>query len=386
MKILLGLALLAGLAGPAMAGGQESAETPAPWQGIWEGSLGDQAVRVCLVSGAYSFGAYYYDRYRRVINLERPETGDVWIEQDNRDPARPRWTVAMNGAELTGRWSQGARTLPVRLTRLAGPELGEDNCGSLLFNQPRFTPGRIVSQRATLDGVSYTRLTAEVGPAFEVTIMSFALDGEAPATRRINELLRQPLPTDPATSEWFECMQGNLNTHGSDGGYERTLEPVMITARWLTVRDHSDTYCGGNHPNIENLSRTFDRASGREVNLHDWLSERAVNRTRYPGSEEDNITLTEPFRRLVVGPRRRGGDSDAAECREAILGTEYWGIGLTRTGLVFSPSLAHVIMACGEDFRVPFARLAPFLSAQGRDGAASLQAIARPTRRGRAGR
>jgi hypothetical protein len=377
--IVLSLALLAV---PAVAHAQAPDAPPAPWQGIWRGTIGDQAVRVCLMSGAYSFGGYYYDRHLRVIRLERPDTGDLWIEEDNRDPNRPRWTVTMDGAELAGRWSQGARTLPIRLTRIAGPAMGEESCGSLTFNRPRLTPTRIVSRRATRDGVGYTRLTAEVGPAFAATIESFALDGDSPATRRINQVLRQPLPIAPATSEWFDCMQGNLNTHGSDGSYERTIAPTMITARWLAVRDHSDTYCGGNHPNIANRPRVFDRASGAEINLHDWLAARAVNRTRYDGSDEEYVMLTEPFRRWLVGPLRRGADDDATTCHEAIVGTEYWTIGLARTGLVFSPDLAHVIRACGEDFPVTFARLAPWLNAQGRAGAASLQPAARPARRG----
>ena len=283
-RILLLFALLAGLTGPAMA--QEAGEAaPPPWQGIWSGTLGDDAVRVCLAErSGYRFGAYYFARDGRAVHLEPPEEGTgIWIEQDNRDSSRPRWTLETDGAAvLAGRWTQGGATRPVRLTRLAGPALGEETCGSLIFNQPRFTPARIVPRRASHDGVAYTRLTAEVGPSFEATIASFALDGAGPGTRRINEALRQVLPGEPATSEWFDCVRGNLNAHGSDGGYERTLEPVMITARWLAVREHMETYCGGNHPNIENRSRIFDRASGREVNLHDWLSPRAV---RLPLSE-----------------------------------------------------------------------------------------------------
>jgi len=385
VRLLLALAALIGPAGPAIAATQADASVPAPplWQGIWSGTFGDEAVRVCLAGrGGYRFGAYYRMRTLRAVHLEPPgESENIWIEQDNRDPNRPRLTLdPAQSATLTGRWAQGGTTRPVRLTRLAGPAMGEETCGSLTFNQPRFTPVRIVSRRARLEGVNYTRLAAEVGPAFEVTVASFALDGATTGVRRVNQALRRVLPGEPAASEWFDCVRGNLNAHGSDGGYERTLEPTMISARWLAVRDHSDTYCGGNHPNVENRSRTFDLASGREINLHDWLTPAAVIRTRYPGSEEVYIQLTERFRRWVVGRPRRG-DSDAADCRISILATECWDIRLTRTGLVFTPDLAHVAQACGEEFTIPFARLAPFLNTRGRLGVASLRPVARSGRR-----
>ena len=76
--------------------------------------------------------------------------------------------------------------------------------------------------------------------------------------------------------------------------------------------------------------------------------------------------LSPAFKRIVLR-RLKFADS---ECRAVVSEAEYWNIGLDRTGLVFSPSLPHVAMACGDDAAVPFAELGPWLSAAGKAGVA----------------
>ena len=71
-----------------------------------------------------------------------------------------------------------------------------------------------------------------------------------------------------------------------------------------------------------------------------------------------------------------GWKADDAECTDAIKTDEYWHAELTRTGFVFTPELPHVAQACGEDFKVPFAKLAAYLSPEGKKQIAALQAEA----------
>jgi hypothetical protein len=76
----------------------------------------------------------------------------------------------------------------------------------------------------------------------------------------------------------------------------------------------------------------------------------------------------------------KGWKPEDPECRDAIADQEFWNIGISRAGLVFSPSLPRVIMACGEDFTIPFARLTPWLNATGRAAVASIEAEASKSR------
>ena len=51
-----------------------------------------------------------------------------------------------------------------------------------------------------------------------------------------------------------------------------------------------------------------------------------------------------------------------AEWREPVAEAEFWDIGLTRSGLAFTPGMPHVLAACANAMTVPWAALAPFLS------------------------
>jgi hypothetical protein len=141
----------------------------------------------------------------------------------------------------------------------------------------------------------------------------------------------------------------------------------MIARRWLSVAHHWDGFCGGAHPDSSNSHRLFDRASGAEVDLNDWLNETAVRREGPRGSDEEIKTLQPAFREAILS-----GWHPEADCEDVIRTAEFWNIGLRRDGFVLEPSLPHVAQACGETFTLPFDRLRPFLT---EEGAANLRAL-----------
>jgi hypothetical protein len=287
------------------------------------------------------------------------------MEGDTSPPkGAPTWRFATVGPVLTGEWSDGTRRLPFKLTRLPGLDSEDEPCGSRLFNAPRLRPLGVTQTRGVIDGVGYTKLSGDPGPAFEeVELTTFALDGDDPATRRINQVLRRPIAGDPAASDWFGCVTGGLGAHGRDGDFGLGIEPKMITRRWLAAGETSGTYCGGAHPNYATRSLTFDRVTGAAVDLHGWLNPQAVQR-------EADVTMLRPALRQAV---KAQATTMETECRETLGETEFWDIGLTRTGLSFTPDLPHVLTACEEATVVPWDALTPFLNAAGRAGAMSLR-------------
>jgi hypothetical protein len=120
--------------------------------------------------------------------------------------------------------------------------------------------------------------------------------------------------------------------------------------------------------------RNFDRSSGREIDLHDWLTDAGVERQRVEGTG-DELKMLRPALRDAVLAGWRAEDED---CAGVVRNEAFWSIGLTRTGFIFTPQLAHVVQACGDSFRVPFARLAPFLSLQAADDLRALHAERAP--------
>ena len=351
---------------------------PAELPGVWEGNVGNLPVRACFMRREWgAFGAYYYLSRRRLIALEAVEgTSGSFREGGSAAPNGPLWRIEHAGAAgLTARWTGGGRTLPVRLTRFSRMQGDESPCSTMAFNRPRLAGVRTVGARMSRDGVAYTRLRLDHGGRFEATFESFALDGADEPVRRINAELGRALTGDPPS--WFECIQDSLAQSPFEGSFEESLTPTMITRRWLGVAHHWAGFCGGAHPDASIAYRTFDRASGREIDLHDWLNERAVKRERFEGSAEETKSLQPAFRDFLLA----GWHPDPADCDETVRNEAFWTIGLTREGLVFSPDLPHVAQNCGDEFRVPFARLRPFLTAEGAEYLRALQSEAAAARR-----
>uniref|UniRef100_UPI001C2DA2EC hypothetical protein n=1 Tax=Sphingomonas bacterium TaxID=1895847 RepID=UPI001C2DA2EC len=351
-----------------------AADPPPPaWQGVWQGAIGSLPVRACLagdrIGPGDAFGSYYYLSRLRTIRLEQQGTSRIWVEgyAVSKGPPVPRWTFVEVGRDrLAGTWSNGSRTLPFRLARVASDD-DDAPCGSQAFNGPRWRPLTVTASAAVKDGVRYRALVFGAGPAFpSIAMAGFALIGDDAATRRINAGLRQRVPGPQ--EDWRGCITGGLDAHGVDGDLDATLAPTLITPRWLGAALTQDDECGGAHPNSDTVPMTFDRATGAAVRLHDWLSDAAVDRSE--ASAELPPTVRPAFRRLIIA---EAGNLEP-DCRDAFATEEYWDIGLDRRGLTFRPELPHVTQACADDVLLPWASLARFLTPAGRAGQASLSA------------
>lgn len=371
---LVGAALLAASSVIAPARAEEDAwNQPQPaWEGVWAGTLGQTPIHVCLDHTPYEEkGAYYYDRIKRLLRLVPGPAAGKWFEQATYDKNGALWAVTADNDALTGTWSDGKSVLPIRLTRIGGPSKDFSGpCGDLAFHRPRLDQIRLVTKKAVLGGAAYTVTTFSAGKAFDnqVEISTFALGGSAPPIAKVNALLQEALPKADGTGEWLECMAANVNSSGMDGDYVRSIEPTLITPRWLAAGDSEETDCGGAHPNNSHTPRTFDLSSGTEVNPLDWFGPKAVHREIYEGETEPARTLTPAFIRFLL----KGWKADSPDCDGVMDGADFWHVGIAKGALVFSPDLPRVVMACGEDIKMPFARLQPWLNPSGKAMVATL--------------
>jgi hypothetical protein len=76
------------------------------------------------------------------------------------------------------------------------------------------------------------------------------------------------------------------------------------------------------------------------------------------------------FRKVLL----RGHSIKNPECRDVLNRADYWDVELTRTALVFTPTLVRVESGCSDEFPMSFAALAPYLSDAGKKNVAELQA------------
>jgi len=338
--------------------------------GVWDGTIGDLPVRMCfdLPESSDPYGVYFYrSKFLTIPLIKDDKAPSLFSEGWPSDVKAPRWALTQSDPNaLGGTWKQGTRTLPLRLTRV--PVAGKENpCSSMEFERPRLQGLRVVQTRASKDGVAYTKLTLDHGGHFgdDVDVQSFVLSGDTAPVRTINAVLKKPFDEKGETS-WLSCVR---EAFPWGGDHHEIIEPRMISRHWLVVNHHWDGFCGGAHPDSSNVAETFDLTTGRKIDVRDWFNDKAIKRTRYEGDPEVFKTMQPGFRRMVIG--RWKGDE---ECAGTIDTEEWWNVELNRIGFVFTPSLTHVVQACAEDFKVPFAKLTSYLTPEGRNNVSALQA------------
>ena len=361
MRLLLVVAALL-LATPAAA-----QDRPA-WAGVWAGTVGGFPVRLCvdMWDGVPPRGAYYYLSRLEPISLSDDDGDSAWTEHGTNESDAEWAFTERTGKRLRGTWRQGSRSLPFDLTPLAWTEREWGGpCSSAAFLEPRL--GKVTDLRLEADereGLRYIRQTF-VAPAHfgdAVAIESFTFDPERPGDRAIVAWLEAHLPKGTIEDDFVDCIGGALATVGADGMFAETLAPTMVSREFLTVEEDSGTYCGGAHPNYYTIDHTFDRATGEEIDLFDWIGAARV--------DGEDSTLAEAVRDLVVA--RWPADAEA-DCRELAATTDYWTLGLARGGLVFRPDFPHVATACEEPVTLEWEALSPFLDAEGKAGLARLK-------------
>jgi hypothetical protein len=370
------LAALALVAAPAAA-----AQQPARIGHVWQGTLGNQPITVCFNGDASeeargaSDAHYYLDAQLVPIRLvigeafvltelagQEGDTGIVWTLEP---PANGR---------LEGEWRQGEITRPIRLAArpVVLPEYGSA-CETAAFLDPLLAGGEVTAKPARFAGVAYTQLSY-AGPTrawFEdFHITTLALDPTRPGDAAINRALAAALPDGTAQHPMGQCVGLSLNS--GFGGYDGNLrEPILITPRWLGIRDSGSSYCGGAHPNHYVTLAVYDRISGAEADPAAWFKKGALNFYDFEAELDPKPAkrpiagLSEPLAKALLAQWPVPDAADECGVSEMI-GSTSWVIGLTREGPVFVPQFPHVMFACTEEVVLPWKAARPFLSDEGR--------------------
>jgi len=358
------------LAGPALA--QEM--PPAPPSGIWSGTLGDQEIRLCLgVKTSVGNGAYYYLRHLQLISLQADRQQGGWYERGvnaRLDPA-PRWTLTETPkGGLTGTWSQGGKSLPVRLDRISPSRrdaTDDPPCGLMTFLKPRLTSPKLVRTPASLDGALYTRLVWDLGALSASALEGFDLPGDTAALRRVKKLIPSAAPAaviDEGQSEYVACSLSAAGEFGEEGQYRHTVTPALILPHWLVSAEASSFSCGGPGPDLETRYQVFDLTAGAKVDPWSWFD----GPPRNPKSL-DPFEARPQLKALVEAAWRRA-IAQSRDCADA--DPDEWDIHPAHEGLAFSPQLAHAPAACAADAVIPYPSLAALLTPAGKTAIASI--------------
>lgn len=354
---------------------QAVAEQPAApeWVGAWRGTIGALPVSVCLEAPreSWTHGAYYYHSRMRSIGLER-QADASWIEHgEGGAEITGTWRIANEGADrLRGEWQAGGRQLPVALERVpvaALPDPQTSPCGTREFFAPRIRPATLVQRPLRLGSFDYTGLTWNVGPGFaDVVLESFEFPAARPGDAPINAALRLDPDKLVGAGAYLSCVMDAMQFGTSDGDYQVINEPIHASRAFIGVKAYNGGYCGGAHPFHSYGYQTWDRETGGQIQLGEWLRPEAFARVRYPGSTDTSYQATPAFARFLASHIR----FDEPECRSMVEEEQFWDIGLTDTGMIFTPGLSYAATPCIDDAAIPYAQLTRWLNSVGRAGVA----------------
>ena len=367
-----------------------AAQESPPQQGrIWKGTLGDKAITACFVGEGSPDGVFYIDSALEPVRLEADADAgpsDLREMRGYGDPTGAVWSVNVReGGRIEGEWRKGSETLPIRLTAepVTLPEYGTA-CETGAFLDPLLVGGTVTRKRESLDGTAYT-VIEYAGPQRsgleDYSYQSLALDPVRPGDDAINAAFAKAIPDGTAQSAMGQCFGMGLGM-GMGTSEGSTTEPLVITPRWLGVRESGSGFCGGAHPNHYVVMHTYDRDSGAEVDPVEWFRPGALTFYEFSavreGERREVAGLSPALLRAVLARwpvyEADGADGVAhrADCLD-LASDRGWQIGLTREGPVFVPQMPHVAFACTEEIVLPWKDAAPFLSPAGRAVVESLR-------------
>ena len=314
--------------------------------GVWRGKLGNAEIVACFnkVDGGEASGSYYYARYKKPIQL-KTEAGQVGWKEGGDTGA---WALEPPaGDKLLGSWRnpKGGKPQALALTRVSWN--GEGNaCGSDAYNlELEVFPALQVGKVQEFEGKKYRTLRIA-----DVVTLELLEPGDRLA--RLNRTLRAELPgKQEDIADYFATRRRFFGDMGLAAEDETRTEPVFWSARWITINFYR--WAAGYGRNGITLDyRTWDLQSGEEINLWQWfIAKPDDDRNSYPLPDKLKKSL---FKNLELDK----------ECKNGYKGEGDYRVSLKNDGMQFWEEAYGT--GCEQDFLVPYAKLGPYLTPQGK--------------------
>lgn len=341
--------------------------------GLWQGTIGTQEVMVLLVPELCG-ARYYYKKHLFGIPLEEKERrqGTRWTEAPYSEHPSV-WTFSTSsedGQSLGGEWSSedGKRRAPIRL-KLVGvlPSKPGDNgrpdydcyAQNKAFDAPRVAQALQKRKVSAADTMIFKGSDGD-HPYRPVTVFRQQITGFTTPDIDRHPQLRKAMEAweTESVEEYFDCAFGLApNYSDSDVDYRRELSPRFWNSQLLVLEETYSNFCGGAHPNGGTSGyRVWDLAADREVEAS----------TLIKGIEDQTHVTSAALLDLLKKHYRRGDEKGEDSCADALDGEDFYMMHPQASGMVFMPSLPHVIQACAEEIEVPWAEMQPFLSTEGK--------------------
>jgi len=323
--------------------------------GVWQGKLGNADITACfnLPSKYDNRGNYYYARHKTPIGLLQTEGQSIWNEVTDGDAKTGSWQLAQpKNNQVTGTWKHptSGKTLPVSLMLIRPPAGEEQPCASAAYNTALEDFPKLVTSRALLFKDRQDRQFRSLRLADQMTVELLAPGAPVAA---INRQLREVLPkTKKDLAEYFAQRRNFLGMNGMMMEDELHAEPSFWSARHVTVSFYRWA-AGMGRNGISNDFRTWDLQTGKEVDVWSWFGSKSLEGT------SDMSALPPKLRALLFKDVVQDD-----ECKADYQGHGNYHLSLTDSGVRFWEEAYG--SGCEQEFKLPYAKLAPFMTAQGK--------------------
>lgn len=334
------------------------------WRGVWEGTIGQQAVRVCLDGKDGLESRYYYLKHGLDIPLRQSETDKGnWLEgEDDDNPSGRLQLTNDSGDALHGAWQhpKSGKQLPIQLKRTAAP-VGEDSnlCDATQFFKPvvdaiKLTPGAVQGtgrhKYQTLSPDFRKRGTPNGSDPSGIMLLGYGASGDA-----LNKILQQRLRERMARGR--DTRLGGLADSGE--------EVKWLSDRWLVLSE-MEWPRGYGISSARVWHETWDLSTATKVDLWRWFNARAGSWHEENGNDGVEQVF-KPSRALdkAIGP----GDANdgGPACKEP---EKSWGHPrLAAGGIEFERGFGP----CESVATLSYKAMQPFLNEDGQRQVAALQ-------------
>lgn len=335
------------------------------WRGIWEGTIGQMPVRVCLDGKDGEDSRYYYLKHGKDILLQRIEGEEGgWQEgEEHSDQPGGKWQLTKEGADIMrGTWlsAKAGKKSPILLKRTTVPVSEERSlCEGEYFFQPVADAERLVPGPVKFFGRhSYQELSTRMprhGRQDSDVPNAIVLRDYGDSGASVNQFLLQRL------------RQRLARHHDTRNGLAESREEVVwLSDRWLSLRE-MEWASGHGISGSSTWFETWDLATGKKFKLWRWFNARSGAWHEEAGNDgvEQAFTTTRALQKAIGPFDNNGGDPD---CKDP--GKSWREPRLVPGGIEFE---AGVTGPCLESVVVSFKVLQPFLNEEGRRQAAALQ-------------
>ena len=371
----------------------------APWEGVFEGTLGKARIIVELNAGAdkseykggYSDGSRYsylpkaYD-LKLVLDSEgqtlefTESTLPHYAVQDlpKDDPALTgHWSLRVDGKGAAGTWtsSNGKKSLPIKLKRLAlvdesaVPE--QQNQLSTTYNERWFETVKLGSAEKPKSFGSVT-IAHEKDSAFNLEMPVFTAFPDSQAMEKANTLLRQFYRRSLISTR--DCVNMLREEPKQPFEPQFMFEVSYASPRVMSMQESGSVDCGGAHPNNYVTFSTFDLVNGKQIGgEYDLdLSDKGFGSVLKLGSKDERIAFEKFALQRWYDAAKADGDTGEESCSnpdllgEAPEGERRFSLAFTDKGLaVHQSNYPHVASNCLlQDYNptiIPWADVKPWL-------------------------